>query len=260
MTQTRRSILNHGLATLSLAAFGLPSIRHARAMEQAPLVVVELFTSQGCNSCPPAEALLADLAGRPDILALEYHVDYWDYIGWADPFADPRFTQRQRVYNGIFGSPYNYTPQMVIDGQAHEVGSRRSAVEARIETAAMKRMMAARDGEAPMLHLTRRPDGGVALTLTDSDRNGGAVRPMHRLYLVGYDARHETEVLRGENSGKKLINAHVVRHLEDLGHDWRGGSLELMLTPDQIAGVDGCAILVQDPETGAIAAAADMAI
>src|SRR3546814_16619660 len=86
-------------------------------------VVVELFTSQGCSSCPPADALLVELAREPSILALSFHVDYWDYIGWEDPFAEAQYTERQRDYVDRLGLRYVYTPQMVIDGRHNAVGS-----------------------------------------------------------------------------------------------------------------------------------------
>ncbi|MCG8547170.1 MAG: DUF1223 domain-containing protein, partial [Alphaproteobacteria bacterium] len=92
-------------------------------------VVVELYTSQGCSSCPPAEAYLQELAKRDDVLPLEFHVDYWDYIGWKDKFAQPKFTKRQRDYVKTLNGRYAYTPQMVIDGKTHVVGSHRGQVE-----------------------------------------------------------------------------------------------------------------------------------
>ncbi|MBT5374998.1 MAG: DUF1223 domain-containing protein, partial [Rhodospirillaceae bacterium] len=98
-----------------------------RAESPAP-VVVELFTSQGCSSCPPADAFLNDLSRRDDVIALSLHVDYWDYIGWEDPFATPESTNRQRRYAPVLAARSIYTPQMVIDGAAHEVGSKRKAI------------------------------------------------------------------------------------------------------------------------------------
>ena len=100
-----------------------------------PLVVVELFTSQGCSSCPPADEFLKDLSVRDDVLALSLHVDYWDYIGWKDPFAKPEFTNRQRQYAGVMRLRYVYTPQMVVQGIYQAVGSRRGDVLDFIEKA-----------------------------------------------------------------------------------------------------------------------------
>src|SRR5690242_20233995 len=107
----------------------------AMAGERAVPVVVELFTSQGCNSCPPADAYLGELAKRPDVLALSLHVDYWDYIGWKDPFAHHAFTLRQREYSRALSQRYVYTPQMVINGDLQGVGSERRTIEALIARA-----------------------------------------------------------------------------------------------------------------------------
>jgi hypothetical protein len=241
------------LAFAGAGLLALPfSARRARAADK-PLVVVELFTSQGCHSCPPAEAYLGELARRDDVLALEFHVDYWDYIGWKDPFADPAFTERQSRYNRRLGSRYNYTPQMVIDGREHEVGSRRGAVDARIEAAGMKRMMM--DAPRPDLTLTPTDDGGLTVRLDGAPQEPGT----YRVLLIGFDRRHETDVTRGENTGKRLVNANVVRKLKEVGPEWTGGPLEIQVAAAQLAGDKGCAILVQDPATGAIAAAAEMA-
>lgn len=248
MTYTRRFLFSAALTALML-----PSIE-GQAGGANPPVVVELFTSQGCHSCPPAEDFLGDLAEREDVIALEFHVDYWDYIGWKDPFADPSYTDRQRDYNRLFASPYNYTPQMVVDGRAHEVGSRRSAVEARIEAAAMKRMMAAQDSGYPNLAVTLESDGSLSVTLAGEAPERGDFR----IVVVGFDDQHETEVLRGENTGKNLVNARVVRSLEVVGPAWQGGDLALSVPADQISGQGGCAILVQNPTTGTIAIAHQM--
>src|SRR2546430_9680821 len=102
-------------------------------------IVVELFTSEGCSSCPPADALLAELAGRPDVLALSFHVDYWDRLGWKDPFSSPDATRRQHGYAEPFGISTGYTPQMVVDGRWQAVGSDRSEVEQALGSAPRSR-------------------------------------------------------------------------------------------------------------------------
>ena len=106
----------------------------AHAGEQP--VVIELYTSQGCSSCPPADELVTELSRQPGVLPLALHVDYWDYIGWADQFADPDYTKRQKAYARATGQITIYTPQMVIDGRLEAVGSRRDDVEAAIGEAA----------------------------------------------------------------------------------------------------------------------------
>ena len=120
------------LALVLVVAAGLGAAAVPAVAGEGALNVVELFTSQGCSSCPPADALLADLADRDDVLALSFHVDYWDYIGWKDPFASPQYTQRQRVYSQVFGKRYVYTPQMVVNGSFEMTGSDRAGVLKRI--------------------------------------------------------------------------------------------------------------------------------
>jgi hypothetical protein len=124
-TRTRRAWPSRLLLVLALAmALGAPDDAVA-AVDGAPPVVVELFTSQGCSSCPPADAILAELAERSDLVALSLHVDYWDYIGWKDPFGSPLHTTRQKNYASELGLRYVFTPQIVVDGAASVVGSDR---------------------------------------------------------------------------------------------------------------------------------------
>lgn len=225
-------------AGLSAASAGAPAAETERP------VVVELFTSQGCSSCPPAEAYLAELADRDDVIALEYHVDYWDYIGWKDPFAQPRFTERQRTYVGRLGARYVYTPKMVIDGAAHEVGSRRERIERKIA----RHRDAPRDG-APRIEVDRLADGRVEFRVVGS-RSDSA----YDVYMVIFDRSHTTEVQSGENAGMTLINRNVVRSLEKLG-EWRGGAFVRTVPLDELEGDAGCAVLVQAAGGGEIAAA-----
>jgi hypothetical protein len=209
-----------------------------------PPVVVELFTSQGCSSCPPAEAFLNDLTTRPDIVALEYHVDYWDYIGWKDPFGRREYTKRQQAYSESLGGRYVYTPQMVINGAAHEVGSKRDAIERLIQD-----QQTESSPDAPELRLTRTDDSIVV------NLSGPApLRPLDVVFIA-FDGRHETKVTRGENSGQTLVNAHVVRGLERLGQ-WSGGPAAFTVELKGRKGDGGCAVIVQASSHGPIAAAA----
>lgn len=216
----------------------------SEARSESP-VVVELFTSQGCSSCPPADAFLGELAGQPGVIALSMHVDYWDYIGWKDPFADPKMTERQRDYARALSSRYVYTPQMVIDGRYDVVGSHKDDVRSRIADAA---------ATPKPLQLRVLPDGGGAVAIPAGEvPEGGAT-----IWLAVYDDAHETEILRGENRGKTLRYSHVVRELEQIG-TWDGTAMEIPLDlPAAVQrGRDGCAIIVQagrgGPVLGAVA-------
>ena len=212
----------------------------AESAAATPPVVVELFTSQGCSSCPPAEAFLNELADQTGVIALELHVDYWDYIGWPDPFASPRFTVRQRDYARELALPYVYTPQMVIDGRLNVVGTHRDEVRAAIGEAAKR---------GKPLVLGYSEDGGdkVVIPAGPSPEGGATV------WLVVYDGVHETDVERGENRGRKLKNRNVVRELEQLAV-WTGQRLEIPIDMAHMAalGRAGCAILVQQGHTGPI--------
>ena len=173
-------------------------------------VVVELFTSQGCSSCPPADALLATLADRPEVLPLAFHVDYWNRLGWVDPFSSAWATARQGAYAAQMGSSQVYTPQAVVDGGRDVVGSNRAALDSAIAEA--------------------RSGPSVPLTLTASDAAlqvavGPAAPADAVLWLVGFDDRHETPVRRGENAGRTLVDRNVVRSLTRLDGWTPGGTI-----------------------------------
>jgi hypothetical protein len=226
----------------ALIVLGTGSARTQEPSGPAP-VVVELFTSQGCSSCPPADALLGELAQRPDIVALAFHVDYWDYIGWKDPFASPGTTARQRQYVGTLGLRMVYTPQMVVDGRIDVVGSHRSEVESAIEASAVQPKLAVRiedDGQGR--HRAVIPAGhGAAATI----------------WLAVLDTDQETKVGRGENGGRTLREFNIVREWRQIG-TWNGSAVTLPL--EAAAGEDrnACAVIVQSGATGPILGAALM--
>ena len=214
--------------------------------------MVGLFTSQGCRSGPPAEPFLGDFAGRDDVLALSFHVDYWDYIGWKDPFASADHTRRQRDYSRKLGLRYVYTPQMVIQGAAHVTGSDRSAVLDRIEkNRALARLP---------VELRQGDDGAVRLSVADAPARGEAAEEAD-VWLVVFDREHLTPVRRGENKGRKLRNYNVVRQLTRIA-TWRGKALDMAITvPDMVpGGGQACAVLVQSTETGRILGAAALGL
>lgn len=206
-------------------------------------VVVELFTSQGCSSCPPAEAVMRDLAARPDLVALEWHVDYWDDLHagasgkWRDPFSSPDHTRRQRAYNkALLGKPSAYTPQLVIDGAEETVGSRRADIEQRI---------ADRPPADRRAQIAFAPAAG-ALEVTAKGPPGATVR------LVRFAKALVTRVQGGENAGKTLAEAHVVRSAEVLGQT---GDAPLLATARPPSAGEGCAVLIEDGDGGAVLAA-----
>ncbi len=239
----RRSLVRATLAAVVVtvgAGFG------AGAASGQNAVVVELFTSQGCSSCPPADRNLARLVKRPDVLALSFHVDYWDYIGWKDPFASPATTARQHGYAQALKQRYVYTPEMVFDGQAHDPGTSVAKLEKLIAAAAARPHVRLN----PVLALA--PADAVRVTLPDMPRGERS----HDIWVVTYDARRVTPVARGENGGATLENHNVVRSVERYT-TWAGGSgVGFVVPADRIAAGRSVAVLVQLPDLGAILGAA----
>jgi len=213
-------------------------------------VVVELFTSQGCSSCPPADDYLGDLAKRKDVLGLGFHVDYWNYIGWTDPFSSPLATQRQRDYAGAMNLDSVYTPQMVVNGASQGVGSDRVAIDKLID--------AARPASAPQPALTiAHPAGGGFAIHIDGPASPGD-KPA-TVWLVTFDREHSTAVAVGENGGRTLKDYQVVRSFRAIGV-WSGGPQDIALGPEGVAwGNSGAAVLLQTGGSGPIIAAAILA-
>lgn len=215
------------------------------AASQRP-VVVELFTSQGCSSCPPAEALLRALSERDDLVALEWHVDYWDDLHagasgkWKDPFSAGAHTSRQRAYNKTLrGTAGAYTPQIVIDGAAETVGSRQQEVGRLIAARAALHPVA----DAATLDIDR---AGDRLTVDATAPTGATVR------IVRFAKALVTRVEAGENAGKTLAEAHVVRRDEVLGVV---ADLPFKATARASVAGEGCAVLIEDGIGGAVLAA-----
>ena len=216
----------------------------AMARDAAPPVVVELFTSQGCNSCPPADHFLGELARRPDVLALAFHVDYWNYIGWTDPFASKMATQRQRDYSQRLALRYVYTPQMVINGVAEGVGAEPDTIMPLIKAAA------ADPAPRAVTTLARTGDGRLAVHI-----DAGSTSEPALVWLVGLDRVDTTSVLRGENEGRTATDYQVVRSFREIG-TWTGAALDLDLAANAAAGDGSVAVLVQLHGTGRIVGAA----
>jgi hypothetical protein len=178
-------------------------------------VVVELFTSQGCSSCPPANAYLNELArDRRDLLPLAFHVTYWDRLGWKDPFSLQAATDRQARYGARFGDG-SYTPEIVVDGVSGHVGSYRDEVGSAINGAKRQSQTAAA--------IDIRNDGGRL----QIDVDGGSGRA--KVLLIGFDRAHQTAIRRGENGGRTLDESNVVRSFRAVG-DWNGAPLKISET------------------------------
>ncbi len=217
-----------------LAAVGAPSSSQSAEQQH---IVVELFTSQGCSSCPPANANLIELGKRPGVLTLSFSVTYWDYLGWKDVFGKEAFTDRQATYEPALGETGPFTPQMVINGRISTVGNRLSEIERLVTQAG--------------------PVVGPQVTLTASTvalGKGQAPADGADIWLVRYDPNViEVPVKRGENAGRTLPHSHVVRDLVKLG-TWNGRE-----TRFSIPGPNGklrTAVLVQGQKGGPILAAA----
>lgn len=204
-------------------------------------VVVELYTSQGCSSCPPADAILHDLAARSDVIALAMHVDYWDYIGWADSFADPANTRRQQNYARVAGASSIYTPQMVIAGQDHVIGTKPMDVATLIQrhNAAGTGTQIALQRSGNRLHIT----GQTARAL-----RGGTV-----VQVIRYSPLETVDVRRGENAGRTLSYSNIVTEWSVAG-EWSGsGALNMTVN---ISGNAPVVVIVQEPGPGAVMASA----
>lgn len=185
------------VAAVVLMTFGLPA---SAAQAATRPVLLELFTSQSCSSCPPADAYLGELAQRNDVLPLSFHVDYWNGLGWRDRLSSPQFTERQRVYAAALGSTV-YTPQLVIDGRRDAVGSDRAAVERAINLSKQNSQTVALDIE--------RQGASVALRFAEPQ----SVPQSARLLLLTFDPIVTQAIGGGENSGRTVAYHNVVRSM-----------------------------------------------
>lgn len=226
------------LSTLSCYVF-MTSPVHA-----AP-VVVELFTSQGCSSCPPADEFLAELKEFGDILPLSFHVTYWNQIGWTDPYSSEASTARQKAYRDAFTGQL-YTPQIIIHGVYQAIGSSRQDV---LEKVAEVKSRAA--AEIPVS--VTRTDSGLLVSLPAT---GLTPKKPHQVWLVAYDEEHTTPIGAGENNGRSLRNVNVVRAIQPLA-EWDGQGRNLVIPREKLPpATQNIAVLVQEANMGPVLAAA----
>ncbi|MEJ1159832.1 DUF1223 domain-containing protein [Prosthecomicrobium sp. N25] len=226
----------------------------AAAGEAAPRGVVELFTSQGCSSCPPADALMNRLAQDRSLVALTFPVDYWDYLGWKDTLARPEFSQRQRGYAGSRGDRAIYTPQMVVNGREHVVGSDQAAIDRSVSG------QRDRFGGLPV-ETAIEVKGDVVTARVGEARNPADSKAT--LWLVVFDRNNTVPIGRGENRGRQVTYSNVVRQVQPIGM-WKGKPLSVELPKHDLMPNDntGMAVLLQvdaDGKPGAILGAALLA-
>jgi hypothetical protein len=230
---TRRNALALGAAAMVA--------RPAFAMAKRP-VIVELFTSQGCSSCPPADAYFKVLKDQPDVVALSYHVDYWDYLGWRDTLGSPECSQRQYDYAKSRGDKNVYTPQTIINGSEHFVGSQRASISGGIDAA---RSEIATDW--------------VDLDMTDNSTDVSitipAGKPMKEatLWLLAFTPSVSTEIKKGENAGRTIDYFNVVRKLVPAGM-WHGEAARIVLPKGSVVpeGCKGWVALLQEGKVGRV--------
>ncbi|MEO1291650.1 MAG: DUF1223 domain-containing protein [Pseudomonadota bacterium] len=226
------------VAAGALSLFGLA----ADPVTASP-VLVELYTSQGCSSCPPADALLAEMVEQDDVIALTLNVDYWDYLGWRDKLAKPEHTARQRAYQKAWMARSIYTPQIVVQGETGVIGSRRGEVFAAINR-----------------HAARPAQAAVSLAANGGTLNIG-IEPLAEgvegpasVWLVSYTGPHVVPIGRGENAGRQVTYHNVSRSIDRIA-EWDCRT-PVSLTAEIDPAVKGYAVIVQKDRVGPVLAAA----
>src|ERR1700688_897685 len=178
-----------------------------------PRAVVELFTSQGCSSCPPADKVIGELAKDPSVIALSLPIDYWDYLGWKDTLADSRFSARQKAYSQMRGDRDVYTPQVVVNGEVHVVGSDRAGIEGAIDDTKKR--------DAVMSVPVSMTISGKQLNVSVAAAHAGAAVSHGEVWICAISKAVPISIGRGENRGRELTYYNVVRNVLKVG-DWNG--------------------------------------
>ncbi|MBO6917514.1 MAG: thioredoxin family protein [Rhizobiaceae bacterium] len=205
---------------------------------QNPIGVVELFTSQGCSSCPPADKTLSKLIEEGQVLALSYHVDYWNYLGWVDTLATKESTDRQYAYAKTLQRRGVYTPQVIVNGRDHLVGSNYNGIKAKVSTFEQTER-----GLAVPLSISASDD---EISISIGEGQGKA-----SIVAVYFDNENTIDIKRGENRGRKITYHHSVRDIETIGM-WYGDAQEIKLPMAVMEKVKdgGAAILLQSMANG----------
>jgi hypothetical protein len=204
-----------------------------------PRAVVELFTSQGCSSCPAADKVLGELAKDPNIIALSLPIDYWDYLGWKDTLADARFSARQKAYSHARGDRDVYTPQIVVNGSAHVIGSDRAGIEGAIDTT--------KQADGVMSVPVSMTLSGKQINVSVAASSKGPAAKHGEVWICSVSKSVPIKIGKGENRGKEITYYNVVRTLLKVG-DWNGsaGSWTVPLENISREGVDAAVVYVQD--------------
>ncbi|ANK87586.1 MULTISPECIES: DUF1223 domain-containing protein [Rhizobium] len=217
---------------ISLIA-GIAFAGSLHAEDGKPRGVVELFTSQGCSSCPPADAAFRKLVNQGDVIALAYHVDYWNYLGWADTLSSKENTERQYGYARTMGRSNVYTPQAIVNGRGHLAGADLTGINSKIDTYSIEG-----NGLTVPISAAMRGD---ELEIKIGEGQGKA-----NVVMVYFDKEKTIDVEKGENSGKKISYLHSVTNVETVGMwDGKATSLTLPASVLQRPQLEGCAILLQ---------------
>lgn len=241
-----KSVTARALLGLSLL---VPMIADAQAEAVKHLDVLELFTSQGCSSCPPADALLGKLSKTKDVLVLTMPVNYWDHLGWRDTLAKEVFTKRQYAYAHQRGDRQIYTPQLVVNGVTHVVGSQRDDIEAARKSTA--RTLAA---SAVPLEIAAR-DGKLQIATGAASQD--AKHRSGKIWVAYFSSSITVEIGRGENNGRNVTYTNVVRALSPAGR-WNGEASSFSVDIPHESPADGVAVLLQAEDSGAMLGAASI--
>ena len=220
-------------------ALGACAIAIIHPAHADPRAVVELFTSQGCSSCPPADKIIGELAKDPSIIALSMPIDYWDYLGWKDTLADARFSARQKAYSHVRGDRNLYTPQMIVNGSAQVIGSDRAAIDGAIKNTSK--------AEGVMSVPVTMTQTGKQITVSVAASNKGPAATHGEVWIGAVSKAVPISIGRGENRGREITYHNVVRNLLKVG-DWDGsaGSWTVPLENISREGVDAAVVYVQD--------------
>jgi hypothetical protein len=238
MTNQLKPFLLKSLISVSVFGLALTTsmVGSASAIEfTKPKAVVELFTSQGCSSCPPADQALREMNKGGEILGLALHVDYWDRLGWKDTFASPENTSRQKLYSQAFGERSIYTPQAVINGRTHVVGSRKAEIVSKAGNFA-------RGSEGLSVDVGLEKIGGaVKVSILPSNEASNAT-----LYVFYFNPEGEVQIKRGENAGKKINYTNIVGKVEMVGMVGdQGLTTEFAVADMKQKGYKACALILQ---------------